>query len=96
MIYFGLFDFANSTNQTPDWENKYLLENLKKLVVASKKFSIKVGSKELFDYVPDYFDVDVVYVHYNTIKGLYSEIYRIPAKKCDPLVLDSDLSNLTI
>ena len=44
MVYFGLFDFANSVRQFPGWENKMLFKNLNKLVNECKKHNTKIGT----------------------------------------------------
>lgn len=44
MVYFGLFDFANSMNMKPELENDVIKDSIKKLVLLCHNFDIKVGT----------------------------------------------------
>jgi len=44
LIYFGLFDFANSQNIDPDWNNKVLADLLTKFIAEANKKNISVGT----------------------------------------------------
>ena len=44
MVYFGLYDFANSSNLKPDWNNNDLILEIKKIIRICKKYKIKTGT----------------------------------------------------
>ena len=76
MVYFGLYDFANSTGLKPEWNNKVLINKVKKLINICKKNKIKTGTiartkKEIIKLK----DLKIDYIVFQNDTGIISEAF---------------------
>lgn len=77
MVYFGLFDFANSTGLQANWGNKLLLTKIKKLINICKRNKIKIGTiARTKGEIKKLKNLKIDYIVYQNDTGIISEAFN--------------------